>query len=109
MRLRPAPYKNAQKLHNPIYPDFDEISTFLAPEEVDDTSLVLFIKLALGSPTSGSASTINFDEVISSLFGLAAFISSDLVVSCKTFSSVSFIAWVLESEMVLVKIIITEK
>ena len=109
MRLRPAPYKNAQKLHNPIYPDFDEISTFLAPEEVDDTSLVLFFisdcagKLALGSPTSGS--TINFDEVISSLFGLAAFISSDLAVSCKTFSSVSFIAWVLESEMVLVKII----
>ena len=43
MRLRPAPYKNAQKLHNPIYPDFDEISTFLAPEEVDDTSLVLLI------------------------------------------------------------------
>jgi hypothetical protein len=82
----------------------------LAPEEVDDTSLVLFIisdcagKLALGSPTSGFASTINFDEVISSLFGLAAFISSNLVVSCRTFCSVSFIAWVLESEMVLVKI-----
>jgi hypothetical protein len=35
------PCKLSKNLHNPVYPDFDEIPMVLAPEEVDDTSLVL--------------------------------------------------------------------